>query len=262
MSSRETHRDPVSRDDLLWGALSLDQPEEGPRVNADTILLAAYVRNTFSGASGRRADLLEIGCATGAISLILAFRFPGLSSIQGMDIQGALVELAVENARRNGYSDRVSFREGDLRSVRSYFEAQSFDVVVMNPPYETPGRGRLRSSPSEQAARQEVFCTLEEIASCCRYLLKNRGRLYLVFKAERACELFVRLSGKGIEPKRVRWVHPLPGRKASVVLVEALRGGRPGMIVEPPLFIEDGSGKYTGEFLTAYTREGLPCRSV
>jgi len=46
-----------------------------------------------------------------------------------------------------------------------------------------------------------------------------------------------------------------------VVLVEALRGGKPGMTVEPPLFIEDGSGNYTEELLSAYTKEGLPCRS-
>jgi len=249
---------PVSRDELLMGSLSLDQPEKGPRVNADTILLAAYVRDTFSGARGGK-DVLEIGCATGAISLITAYRFSSIPSILGMDIQSELVRLAEGNARRNGLADRVSFLEGDVRRVRTFLPAQSFDVVITNPPYEASERGRLSASHSERVARQEVACSLEEVVSACRYLLRNRGRLYLVFKAERACELFVCLSGKGIEPKRARWVHPLPQRKASVVLVEALRGGRPGMIVEPPLFIHDAAGQYTGEFLSAYTKEGLPC---
>jgi tRNA1(Val) A37 N6-methylase TrmN6 len=85
--------------------------------------------------------------------------------------------------------------------------------------------------------------------------------MYVVFRAGRSAELLSSLSEQGVEPKRVRFVHPLPGRKASVVLVEALRGGKPGMTVEPPLFIADGSGKYTEELLSAYTKEGLPCRS-
>lgn len=258
MSAPENASHTISRDELLMGSLSLDQPEKGPRVNADTILLASYVRNTFSGARGG-SDVLEIGCATGAVSLILAYRFPEIPRIVGLDIQGKLVQLAAENAVRNGFADRVSFIEADVRRIRSHFPAQSFDVVAANPPYESSGRGRLSATHSERLARQEVSCTLEEIAAACRYLLRNRGRLYLVFKAERACELFVRLSEQGIEPKRARWIHPLPGRKASVVLVEALRGGRPGMIVEPPLFIHDASGEYTEAFLSAYTKEGLPC---
>ena len=247
-----------SRDELTLGALSLDQPEEGPRVNADTILLASYVRDTFSGARGGR-DALDLGCATGAVALILARRFPGLTSIKGLDIQGELVRLANENARRNGLQDRVSFVEGDLRRIREVFPPQSFDVIVSSPPYEAPGSGRLSSSRSEMMARQEVSCTLDELIAACACLLRNRGRLYLVFKAERLCGLLSTLSRRGLEPKRCRLVHPLKGRKASVVLVEALRGGRPGMIVEPPLFVHDDDGAYTEEFLSAYREEGLAC---
>lgn len=248
----------LTRDDVLFGALSLQQPAEGPRVTVDTILLAAYVRNTFPRTGGA---LLEMGCASGAVALILALRFPALSSIQGMDIQGELTMLAGENARFNGLADRVSFLQGDVRNVHSLFPPQSFHAVVMNPPYEEPGRGRLRSAVSEQVARQGLYCAPSDVAEACRYLLKNRGRCYAVFKAERTAELLSRLSENGVEPKRVRFVHPLPGRKASVVLVEASRGGKPGMAVESPLFIEDGRGNYTKGLLAAYTKEGLPCLS-
>ncbi len=248
----------VSRDELTLGRISLDQPEDGPRVNADTILLASYVRDTFSGARGGR-DVLDMGCATGAIALILARRFPELQSIRGLDIQGDLVRLARENAKRNGLEGRVSFLEGDLRNIRELYPPQSFDVVVSNPPYESPGSGRLSASRSDMVARQEVSCTLDELATACRYLLRNRGRLYLVFKAERMCELLATLSSRGLEPKRARMVHPLKDRKATVVLVESLRGGRPGMMVEPPLFIHDAGGGYTADFLSAYREDGLSC---
>ncbi len=247
----------VTRDDVLYGRLSLRQPADGPRINVDTVLLAAYVRDTFPRSGGKA---LELGCASGAVSLILALRFPSLLSIRGLDIQDELVSLANGNAFLNNLSDRVSFTSGDLRNVRCLFPSQDFDCVLMNPPYEEPGRGRLSVSVSERAARQGLFCSLSDVASACRYLLKHHGRLYVVFKAGRAAELFSTFSENGLEPKRVRFVHPLPGRRASVVLVEALRGGKKGMTVEPPLFIEDGEGNYTKELLSAYTKEGLPCR--
>lgn len=247
----------VTRDDVLFGALTLRQPEAGPRVNVDTILLAAYVRDTFPG---RGASAAELGCATGAVALILALRFPHVS-VAGLEIQEDLVALARENALINGLGDRASFHRGDLREPSPLFPPQSFHCVVANPPYEEPGRGRPSASPAERAARHGDLCSLSDVSEAGRRLLKHRGRMYVVFRADRTAELMAELSEKGLEPKRIRFVHPLPGRKASVVLVEALRGGRRGMTVEPPLFIEDGRGGYTEELLSAYTKEGLPCLS-
>ncbi len=250
----------TSRDDILYGALSLEQPESGPRVTTDTILLAAYVRNTFVR-RGKEASLLEMGCASGAIALILALRFPEIPTLRGMDIQGDLVAMARRNARRNGLHDRLSFMEGDIRRIREHFPPQSFRAVVMNPPYEEPGRGRPCASETAQTARQGGTCSIGDVADAAHYLLGSHGRLYLVFKAERASEVLTTLTSRKIEPKRLRFVHPKPGRRASVFLVDSIRGGRPGLVVEPPLFIEKEEGGYTEDFLRAYTKEGLSCPS-
>lgn len=247
----------VTRDDVLFGALTLRQPEKGPRVNVDTILLAAYVRDTFPAEGARAA---ELGCASGAVSLILARRFPRLS-VAGLEIQEDLAALARENALLNGLDERVRFYAGDLREENPSFPSQSFHCVAVNPPYEEPGRGRPSASFAERTARYGDCCSLSDVALAGRRLLKHRGRMYVVFRADRIAELLTELSEKGLEPKRVRFVHPLPGKKASVALVEALRGGKRGMAVEPPLFIEDGRGEYTKELLEAYTTEGLPCLS-
>jgi tRNA1(Val) A37 N6-methylase TrmN6 len=99
------------------------------------------------------------------------------------------------------------------------------------------------------------------VADAAHYLLGSHGRLYLVFKAERASEVLTTLTSRKIEPKRLRFVHPKPGRRASVFLVDSIRGGRPGLVVEPPLFIEKEEGGYTEDFLRAYTKEGLSCPS-
>ena len=152
------------------------------------------------------------------------------------------------------------FRQGDLRKTREIFQAQSFDAVVVNPPYDEAQSSRHSPRVSEAVARHGTECTLEDVLTATRYLLVNRGRLFMVLRAKRMAELLSLLSRENIEAKRIRPVYPSPGRDASVVLVQAARTAGKGLILEPPLFIQDGHGNYTEELLAAYTIRVSKCR--
>ena len=125
----------TSCDDILYGRLKLLQPLSGPRVNLDTILLSSWVK--FRSGHTR---FIEAGCATGAISLLLAMRFENIHVI-GLEIQNELADLARLNAENNNLSDRVSIITGDLRD-KTILPREHFDVLVINPPYESADRGR------------------------------------------------------------------------------------------------------------------------
>ena len=61
------------------------------------------------------------------------------------------------------------------------------------------------------------------------------------------------MQGKGLEPKRLRMVHPYPGAEAGLVLVEALKDGGEGLEVVAPFFICQGQGgAYTVEMAAMY----------
>jgi tRNA1(Val) A37 N6-methylase TrmN6 len=250
----------MTRDEILYGKLKLWQPDEGPRVNMDTVLLAAYVRVRPRAAS----SFIELGAAAGAVSLILALRFPERFQILGIEIQEELAALARRNRLENGFSGdgdgRVSFRRMDLREYR-LLPAASFDGLVVNPPYEEEGRGRKSPLETVSIARHGACCTLPDIVRAARWLLKVKGRFFAVLRASRLAEFLALMVGEGIEPKRLRLVyshsHPRPGEKASLFLVEGLKGGGPGLTVEPPLFVYDGAGNYTPDLLKAYGTEGL-----
>jgi len=51
----------------------------------------------------------------------------------------------------------------------------------------------------------------------------------------------------GLEPKRMRFVHPYVDREPTLILVEGLRGGKSGMKIESPLIIHEADGSYTQE---------------
>lgn len=243
----------TTRDAILYGEIMLDQPVDGPRVSVDTVLLASFVK-----ARGRER-LLELGSAHGAVSLLLARKFPAVL-IEGLEIQPELVEIARKNAVVNGLSERVFFRQGDLRRVRGIFPPQSFDVVVVNPPYDEARSSRHSPQESEAVARHGTECTLEDVVTAARYLLANRGRFFLVLRAKRTAELMFLLSRERIEAKRIRPVYPSPGRESSVILVQATRTAGKGVILESPLYIQDGQGNYTEDLLAAYTTETPKCR--
>ena len=59
----------------------------------------------------------------------------------------------------------------------------------------------------------------------------------------------------GLEPKRMRFVSQRAESAPSLVLVEGRRGGRPGLIVEPPLILQDAEGRESGEVRRIYHRE-------
>lgn len=232
-------------EDLLYGALKIKQPDgkEGLRVNMDTILLATFTKPR------KREKILEIGCAHGAVSLILAKR--GFA-VEGIDIQHHLIEMAKENAVLNGLEDDVRFYTADVRNYRKIWRAQTFDRIVVNPPYDELGSSNRSPSDERAKAAHGLECTLSVIVEAAKYLLKNKGRLDIVIRAGRMAELFSMLDKNGLAPKMLRCVHPKPGRDAVIVLIEAIRAAAHGIIVEPPFFVLDQAGRDTPELLEAY----------
>jgi tRNA1(Val) A37 N6-methylase TrmN6 len=181
----------------------------------------------------------------------MAKRMPS-AAYEGFDINPDLIALAVRNSGLNGAGEMVRFFVSDLREHRKNFARESYDVVVMNPPYDEPGTSRPSSKDAMAEAMHGKACTLSEVVDCAKYLLRNGGKFFLVIRAKRVGELFHLLYERNIKPKRFRAVHPKPGRPASVALVEAVRASGSGMTVENPLFIHDSGGEYTEALLEAY----------
>ena len=60
------------------------------------------------------------------------------------------------------------------------------------------------------------------------------------------------LQKEGLEPKRLRFVQQRQDKAPFLFLLEAARGGNPGMQVLPTLFVEDSAGGLSPEMLEIY----------
>lgn len=217
------------------------------RLGTDCVLLADFV-NT----SGVRRGI-DLGCASGAALLLLLERSPGLS-MTGLEIVPEAAELARENLALNGLEARGEIITGDIRDHRTLFRAGTFDLVVCNPPYFPPESGAVSPNPGRAAARSELLCTLPELCAVSAFLLRTGGRACFVHRPERLSELFVCLSSAGLEPKRLRLVCRDADAAPSLVLVEARRGGKPGLTIEPALLLQNPDGAESAEYRRIYHR--------
>ena len=230
--------------------LSLHQDPHGYRFALDAFLLADFVPSYTAG------PVIELGTGCGIVACLLARRFPA-ASIVGLELQPGLAEVAQRNVTRNGLVRHISIVRGDMRGTVSCLAHGQFAAVVCNPPYRAVGRGRLNPNPEKAIARHEVAVTLDEVVQAARRLLKRRGRLTLVYHPSRLAELCSRLEAADLNPCRLRFVHPDRHGSATMVLVEALLGGRDALEVLPALAVYRATNHYSAEMQAIFHGRSL-----
>jgi tRNA1Val (adenine37-N6)-methyltransferase len=217
---------------LLGGRLALWQPTRGHgyRVNADALLLAH-----FAAAEGPRL-VVDLGAGVGAIGLAVALAAPRSRVLLVDDDEGACA-FAEQNVRENALERRVEVARADVLSLARR-RAGEAALVVCNPPYFAPGRGRPPAAPRVRARMGE----LTPFVKAARALLGRRGRACFVYPAGETLTLLSALRSEGLEPKRLRCVHARATAPARIVLVEARPAKPGGLVIDAPLIEREDAG--------------------
>ena len=234
--------------DYLWKGGPEFAQSENFRFGTDSVLLGNFVN--ISGAKSG----IDLGCASGVISLLLLARNPRLH-MTGIEIDGEAAALAAENMAHNRLVERSRIVNADLRDHRELFRAGSFDLVVSNPPYFPVSSGDVSPDSRRAAARGEVSCTLEDLCSAAEFLCRWDGKVAFVHRPERLSEVFDTMKRHGIEPKRLRLVAHTADSVPSLILIEGRRGGKTGLKIEPLLILKNSDGTDTDEIRRIYHRE-------
>jgi tRNA1(Val) A37 N6-methylase TrmN6 len=232
----------ITEDALLGGRVRLLQPRRGHRAGTDAVLLAA--------AAGVQAGdtIVDLGSASGAVGLMIAAREPG-AKLVFVERDEVLVALCRRNIALNGLDDRASAVAADVFAPRSERIAaglvpEQAHVVATNPPFFEREGARPSPDPGRRAAHEMAGGTLEGWIEAAADLLRPRGRLVMIHRADALGACLAALARR-FGTIRVTPVQAKAGSDSVRVLLSAVKGGKAPLSLAPALVLHEADGRFT-----------------
>ncbi len=190
---------------FFYKDVELDVPESVYFPREDSELLAGVIENMRL----RNKDVLEIGCGSGFLSIIMAKKHARVTAV---DINPAAVETTTANAKNNHVHlvARVSYLFDRVEG--------KFDLVVFNPPYLPVDEGEEDETYSGGLTGREI---IEVFVSYAGNHLKSGGRILMIISSLTGEEeVLALLRGSGMKAsvkarKKVWW--------EELVVIEAIK---------------------------------------
>ncbi len=157
--------------DFVFQQFRIKQSPEVFRVGTDGVLLGVLCNISCA------KHILEVGCGTGLISLILAQRNFD-AEILAVDIDECAANLASENFQNSPFSERLTAINSDFKSFSS---EDTFDLIVSNPPYFEEN-----SSSKDVLARQKIELSFLDLIKKSSDLLSDVGVFSVIIPSDEA----------------------------------------------------------------------------
>lgn len=242
---KELLKDGERLDELFRESMKIIQSRSVFSFSVDALLLADFTKITK-----RDGKIIDLCSGNGIIPLLLSHRTS--LPIDAVEIQEVLVGMAERSFDLNEKSSQLSMHNIDIKNIKSHFGHSSYDVITVNPPYFTNDQP-LKTLGPHSIARHEVMIDLEGIISAARYLIKNKGRLYMVHRAERSEEVTYQLMKNGFRVKKKQFVYNDPASKTAMfVVLEAAFHSQAYVDIMQPFYIYGADNKYSEEMLEVY----------
>ncbi|QVI36035.1 SAM-dependent methyltransferase [Lacticaseibacillus chiayiensis] len=204
----------------------------------DAVLLADFAQIK------RHSRVVDLAAGNGAVGLFLARETDG--QVTMVELQPRLADMARRSVELNHLTN-VDVHAGDLAQTTHVVAKDSVDVVTCNPPYFKVSDQSI-TNPNDYLAlaRHELTTDFVTVAKVSADLLKYQGKAYFVHRPERLAELLATLTSAGLAPKQLQFIHPREDREANMVLIAAIKAGRPdGLRIMPPLIVHEADGSYS-----------------
>jgi len=229
----------TSLDDFLGGKLQFSQPKKGHRSGMDAVFLAA----TANPPQGAR--VLDIGSGVGVAGLCLKYRRSDID-LTLLEIEAPIADLASQNAQHNQLAAQVI--TGDITSSPKTLEAlgltpNSFDHIICNPPFYDEARVTSTQNQYRATAHVGQQNMLELWLKRSKHLLKAKGHITLIHRADALAELLHSLQGFGA--LRILPLHGHGHKPAERLIVQAQLGSKGALKLLPPLVLNMADGSPT-----------------
>jgi tRNA1(Val) A37 N6-methylase TrmN6 len=235
--------DELTDDAFLGGALQILQPRFGYRAGIDAVLLAAAVTPTRGP-----LEVIDIGAGVGTAGLCLARRIP-YARVVLLEREPELVQIATENVRRNGLSDRVRVVQGEVGMPSANLTALglsdgAFALAITNPPFHRQEAGTAAPDPLKAGSHAMPESDLERWGRFMARMVRPGGTVTIVHKADALARLLAaldsRFGGLNVLP-----LQPRADAFANRIIVSGIQGSRAPLRLFAPFVMHESDGAFT-----------------
>lgn len=245
MNEKDFLHDGERLDDLQRNNFKIIQNPQKFCFGMDAVLLSHFT-------TLRKNDyVLDLGTGTGIVPILLAAKTQA-KHFDALEIQAESVDMARRSVAFNHLENKICITKGDIKEASKIYGLASFDALTSNPPYMNNNHGLKNPDMPKAIARHEILCTFNDIARESSKLLKPHGRLYMVHRPFRLTEIINTLKLYQLEVKRLCLVYPFINKEPNMVLIEAVKDGKPMVKFEPPLIVYESHGIYTKQIMDIY----------
>lgn len=241
------HLENIRRDPLGGGKIIY--VSDSHTFGTDAVLLADFAM------ARKRDNALDLGTGCGIIPL-LWLSGEATAHATGLEIDPAAVALGEKSAEENGWSEKLSFINADLREIKTVLKCESFDLITCNPPYFKAESGFISPENARANARTELTCTIDDVCRAAALVLKYGGRFCMCHRPERLTDVLLSMRQHKIEPKRLRFVQDRAGKAPWLFLVEGRKGSKSSLEIQAPLIMKNDDGTRTEEMKRIYGKYG------
>jgi len=234
-------------DDLEYKNLKIIQNKNLFCFGIDAILLSDFAKEIK-----KNSKVVDLGTGNGILGILLCGKTE-LSEIIGIEIQKESYELALRNIELNNLQDKFKVINSNIKDIK--LERNKYDAIITNPPYKKKDTGIKNENKQKQIARHEIEATLEDFIKVSKDLLKPKGEIYIVHRPDRLVDLIYELRKNKLEPKKIKFIYPKENTTPNLVLIKAVKDGKPFLKIEEPLIVYNDDGTYTDSILKIYNKK-------
>ena len=221
------------------------------KVGTDGVLLGAWAfGQTENPRSAATVRILDIGCGTGLIAIMLAQRFSADGCrqfhIDAVEIDHDAACQAAENAAATPWSAQIAVHPCSLRDFMADAPADAlpYDFIVTNPPFYN---ATLKPEDAGRAtARHKDALPLREIMQCAKSRLSAEGTLSMIYPTDYDGEVMTEAVLAGLSPMRICNVLTKIGKPAKRRMLEIAHKAIGCETLT--LALRDADGQYTAEY--------------
>ncbi|MBP3708762.1 MAG: tRNA1(Val) (adenine(37)-N6)-methyltransferase [Clostridia bacterium] len=238
-------------DDLEINNFKIIQKTDGFCFGIDSVLLSDFSKNIK-----KNGEVLDLGTGTGILGFLLLAK-SNVKKVIGIEVQKEIADMANRSVKLNKLQDKFEIINANIKDLDKILPIDHYDAIVSNPPYKQINSGKINENLTKLISRHEIEASLQDFIKVSFKMLKDKGSLFIVHRAERLVDILSQMRLNKMEPKRIRFVYSNYESESKLVLIEAVKNGKPFLKTEKPLYIYNSDGSYTNEVLKIYNKELL-----